>query len=351
MSRPTRSARIERLAAEVHQMIVSCPNEQTFDDGDTIWIFGCPTPLHDLLGNANVPEDLEDKVTALLVCPKCNGPFESWQDVGTKYAFELNHEGMLAGAAGKYYEPLIQFREFLKAYPSLGAMHPVGKRILREVERFPKSVFPQRSCFRARPIEDVSDPTPEQMVPPNPHKHWIPGGRFNHAEQSHWYLTSSSDSAVAEVTSKDEKSAWVQEFDVPQMREILDLRAYGAEDDQAFDQDGETHDYPLIAGALIFGDLLYHAQERGIEVHPEYLVPRFVADAAKLRGYAGICHRSPRHSCENLVVFDPMLLFQAIGTPQFVTLNEEAIDQRERLYFDGGFPCLLPDWGKMPHFP
>ena len=162
VSRPTRIARIEHLAAEVQQRIVSCPNEQTFDDGDTIWIFGCPTSLRDLLGNANVPEDLEDEVTASLACPKCNSPLETWQDVGTKYAFELNHEGILASAAGKYYEPLIQFREFLNAYPSLGAMHPVGKRILREVERFPKSVFSRRSCFRARSIKDVSDPTPNK---------------------------------------------------------------------------------------------------------------------------------------------------------------------------------------------
>ena len=138
MSRPSRSARIEKLSAKVQEQIVSCPNEQSFEDGEAIWIFGCSTPLQDLLENAEVPEDLQDEVIATLVCPRCNSPFESWQDVGTKYAFELHHQSLLAQSAGKFYEPLLQFREFLKTYPSLGAVHPVGRKILREVEGFPK---------------------------------------------------------------------------------------------------------------------------------------------------------------------------------------------------------------------
>ncbi len=351
MSRPTRSTRIERLAAEVQSRIVSCPNEQTSEDGDTIWIFGCPTPLRDLLENADVPEDMEDEVIAELVCPKCNSPLETWQDVGTQYSFELHHEGMLANAAGRFYESLIQFREFLKTYPSLGGTHPVGKKILREVEMFPKSALPERTWFRARPTKAMADASPDQMMPPNPLKHRIMGGRFNHAEQSHWYLTSSPDSAVSEITSKEECSAWVQEFRVPPLAEILDLRAYCAEDERALDEHGEPREYPLLAVALIFGELLYHAQERGAEFHPEYLVPRFVADAAKHKGYAGICHRSPRHYGENLVVFDPSSVFAQVGMPRVVTLSEDALKQRERLYFDSGFPCSVPDFTMFPCSP
>jgi hypothetical protein len=351
MSRPTRSARIERLAAEVQQRIVSCPNEQTFDEGDIIWIFGSSTSVRDLLGNADVPEDLEDEVIAALVCPKCNSPLDAWQDVGTQYSFELHHEGMLASAAGRFYESLIQFREFLKMYPSLGATHPVGRKILREVEKFPKSALPEQAWFRARPMNEVTDPTPDQMMPPNPLKHRIHGGRFNHAEQSHWYLASSPDSAVAEITTKEERSAWVQEFRVPPLAEILDLRAYRPEDERALDEDGEPREYPLLAVALIFGELLYHAQERGAEFHPEYLVPRFVADAAKHKNYAGICHRSPRHYGENLVVFDSMSTFAPVGKPRLVTLDDDTVKQRERLYFDSGFPCFVPDFPALPHLP
>jgi hypothetical protein len=132
----TREQRIEKFASAVQRAIVSCPNEQPWEGGEVVcWISGRPADLRDLLMNHRVPEDLQDEVVSRLRCPRCDSPLEARQEVGTKYAFEQQHEATVERALRKYREQLFEFDGFLRKFPMLGATHPFGKKILGELQR------------------------------------------------------------------------------------------------------------------------------------------------------------------------------------------------------------------------
>jgi hypothetical protein len=133
-----RSDRIKRFAAAIQKDIVSCPNEQSVEGGEVVsWIFGCPTDVGDLLMNHDVPEDLEEEVVAKLRCPRCDSPLEPWQEVGTKYSFEREHEATVEEALRKHGEELFKFYGFLHKFPLLGATHLFGKDSTRNSEVTP----------------------------------------------------------------------------------------------------------------------------------------------------------------------------------------------------------------------
>ena len=105
----TREERIQKLASAIQREIVSCPNEQTYDEGDCIWISGSSTDMSDLLMDHNVPEELQDEVVSRLQCPACGSPLAVWQEVGTKYSFETQHDATIEKAMRKHGKALFDF--------------------------------------------------------------------------------------------------------------------------------------------------------------------------------------------------------------------------------------------------
>jgi hypothetical protein len=338
-----REDKIKKYAAEIQREIISCPNEQTFDEGDVIWIFGSCTDLADLLSNHDIPEELEEEVVAMLSCPECDATFEIWSEVGTKHHFEQEHEATVEQALLKHGEQLFNFYGFLHKNPLLGATHPFGKTILRELRKAPRFRLEKKDWFRARVDK-------EQGFGPAP-AHKVADQRYNSSGQSRWYFADNAETAVAEVAPKG--AAWVQRFDVGQLENLLDLRAWRADEDRVLDENCDYHaPHGLLVVSLIYGDLLtqrYHLGDFGEtktedrEWKPEYLVSRYVAEVANANGFAGILCRSARYPGENLTVFDSAWSPKSLGEPTFVALDESAIRIRENYFINQGEGMILPD--------
>jgi hypothetical protein len=156
-------------------------------------------------------------------------------------------------------------------------------------------------------------------------------------------LADDTTAAAAEVTSSKERLTWVQEWKIEKVSNVLDLRAWQADDDRAYDHEGEPMDFPLLPIALIFGDYLSAKPEKESSWRPEYFVPRFVADAARRAGFSGIWFRSTRSFGENLVLFDAHTPLLPVGTPNLVRLDEKDAERRDGLFLYQGFPISVAD--------
>jgi hypothetical protein len=80
----------------------------------------------------------------------------------------------------------------------------------------------------------------------------------------------------------------------------------------------------VIAVGLIHSGKLRHPVLTSANWKPEYFVPRFIADCARLREFSGIQFRSPKHYEENLVVFNPGVRFvERIGEAELFELKDK----------------------------
>jgi hypothetical protein len=337
------SRQVDRYVEKVQKDIVACPNEQSCEGGEiAAWIFGSPTDIEDLLMTHGVPERIWEDVISRLECPRCGNSIETGQQVGTTPEFEIRHEKQIDNALQRYRGKLLEFTDFLKSYPFLGVAHPIGKRIVKEIRKLPGRTLENRVWFRARKVEGPIPMRVDDLRPPNPGRETIPEGRFSHFGQACWYLSSEAEAAAAEVTSGEERLTWVQEWKVENAQNVLDLRAWYADDDRAVNQEGESLDFPLLRIALIFGDHLSAAPDRKSILKPEYLVPRFVADAARHAGYSGIRFKSVKSFGENLVLFDGQMALVPVGEPKLKQLDESTVKMRDGLFLYQGFPIFDP---------
>jgi hypothetical protein len=341
-----REDRIKKLTAAIQSEIISCPNEQSYDEGDVIWISGSSTDLQDLLSDHEVPEELEDEVVARLRCPSCGATFDTSSEVGTKHDFEVSHENVIDQALAKHGKELFDFYGFLHKKPLLGASHIFGKKILSEMKKAPHVELHKSEWFRARVNKEHGfGAAPAELVADQ---------RYNSSGQSQWYFADKAETAVAE-TAKDGTS-WVQKFDVGILDGLLDLRAWRADDERSIDAEGEYHSpHDLLVVSLVYGDLLtqrYYLDEiadqpdgEGRRWKPEYLVSRFVAEAASAAGFTGILCTSVRYPGENLVVFNPSWSPKFVGDPVLVTLDEDSMRLRKNYFFNQGEGLTIPEIG------
>jgi len=86
----------------------------------------------------------------------------------------------------------------------------------------------------------------------------------------------------------------VQKFRATEVIKVLDLRH------NPLDLNPEVD---LLAIAILYNGYVQLKPKPGTSWKPEYFVPRFIADCARLEGYEGIQFSSVAHFGENLVVF------------------------------------------------
>jgi hypothetical protein len=294
-----------------------CPYCQPYDSGEIVWILGRQIELEELFDWLEVPEEQRDVISERLSCPNCGADLDRTMDVGIRFEFEREYDKKLEEALSAFEDGLWEFADYLENLPFLGASHEMGKRILEEMERFRRVTLEDVTWYRARRMVDGRILSVEELFPPDPDEVDIPGGRYNHPGKSHWYLASGSDASVAEVTISDELMAWVQGFHIGILENILDLRSWTAEDLAAEELDR----IPLVAFALVFSDVLQGRKERDRHSDSVYYPSRFVADAARERGFSGILFRSVRHLEENLIIFDPRFPCAPIGAPELTTIT------------------------------
>lgn len=194
-------------------------------------------------------------------------------------------------------QELAEFHQFLSAYPSLGLADPkgVGQRIRDAIRNYPRRTLERKMWFRAQKLRKNRLPPSEEMGPPDPDMVPIPDGRYNHAGQSFLYLASEAETALREkVGWGDEKQCAMQKFRATESIQVLDLRR----DDRKLDLRSN-----LLLVAVIYNGYLELVPGQVTSWRPEYFVPRFLADCARLERFEAICYSSVWDFGENLVVF------------------------------------------------
>jgi RES domain-containing protein len=180
-------------------------------------------------------------------------------------------------------------------FPSLAAAHAVGIEIRTSIDQFPITSVRDDLLYRARTIKDGRELRSNDFLAPDPTKVAVGEGRFNHQGQSVLYLASDADGAVIEIVKEDEMRAWIQAFRVKGLTRILDLSA-----DETWAEEG----LPLLIFGLLHTGPLREYADRSQGWKPEYLIPRYIADCAKEKGFEGIRFKSVRHTGVNYVLFD-----------------------------------------------
>lgn len=337
---------IEKKVAEVQDCIINCPNDEPMVEGETLWMTASGCSVQDLMYDCDVPENLHEAVCDRLHCPKCGATFDLGSEVGTKYDFEIEHEITVDKALRQHGKTLFDFYGFLHKFPMLGMAHPFGRRILRDLKKAQRTTLPEGRWFRAQRKKEYCN----ELAP------WdkVADQRYNGSGHPLDYISDNAKCAMTELLSSGtDRSAWIQSFHLDQLEGVLDLRPWNAEDDRVLDGDGNYRPkHPLVLVALLYSDLLTLKPERegeDVRCKPEYLVTRFVGEAARLVGFSAIIFPSVRYDGENLVLLDKDFRPKPDQEPQQETLTAEDLDYSRRTMYANSRRIVIANFD--PAFP
>lgn len=284
---------LEGFARDVESLMSDCALAQPYDEGEVVWL-NSHSSLNDVMIDADVPEECREEVAELVSCPYCGDHHDIWDEVGVKSQGELRYEALMNEWFAKDANQLDEFYGFLTKYPYLGAAHDFGKKLRDGIATFPSTTLTDQVFYRARRITSGKPYTLADFMPPDPAKHSVGEGRYNHAGQSVMYMADGKDGAAIECVADAEDRAWVHAFRIRQVDKILDLS-----DEEAW----ANEDMPALACGLMHTGAVREFSDRTSSWKPEYFVPRFIADCARENGFNGILFKSVRHSQSNLVLF------------------------------------------------
>ncbi len=260
----------------------------------------CTEWVGDILDELRVPRHLHDYTCRHLSCPQCEIGLEPDTFVQRYDPEDRPHLTFIARSTLKYARRLSAFHNFLSSFPYLGLEHPLGLALRRAVSSFPAVTLKDQHWLRARRLKpsDAQSLSSDKMWAPDPRVDRIVQGRYNHEGQSVLYLSEDLETAVAEVfdrpSAEQTGTVAVQGFDVLSLERVLDVRG--------------TSTRSLLYSALVYEGHLSRPVAHSSSWKPEYFVPRFVADLARLKGFSGIIYRTSKVFSAmglNLVVFNP----------------------------------------------
>lgn len=291
------SRKIEKFIKYIQPRISYCATCQPYENGEIVWVLGRKVNLEEIFDEYDIPQELRDDVVAHLICKGCHRELCRYDDIGLKSKEELKDEQKRFDRWEKWtskYKVLVdEFQETLEKNPYLGLSHKIGKQIYNGIHKFPSTTIHNEIWYRAIKVRNAKCLSSKDMFPnPFPDSE----GRFNHYGQSVFYLSSAPNAAAEEVLDlQTEDLAWIQMFRIKNTPGILDLYNYIFEDDEAI---------PILALGLVNDQLRTLTSKKDSPWKPEYFIPRFIADCAKLRGLNGIIYYGAKHREKNLVLFN-----------------------------------------------
>ena len=321
----------ERYLKKVQKQIYYCSYDQSYDEGEVVWIWGERTELTELLYDCGVPEKHWNSVIAYLVCPRCgHSSFELGEDVGIQSKFDKEIEEHVKKADKKYGKQIKEFENHLEENLMLGFQHKFGRKLFKEIK---DGVLPmvtiEGEFYRARKVQSSEVLTTKKM-------HSTPKGkptegRFNHSGQSHLYIANEKETALREVAlTEDPLIIWCQKFEIKTpVDKILDL---------SFNWLDLSVSTSTILLSLQMNDAIDRSKGNLDFWRPDYFLTRYIMDCAKSEKYNGIKYNSTKaYSGYNLVLFYPSKVdIKAIGSP-FVELlpgNEKRKDDFPDIFDD-----------------
>lgn len=310
------TAKGQQYLTKVQSEIYYCYNCQPYEGGEPFWIQGDQISVGDLMDSCKVPPSYQTEIVPNLYCPNCGtSHFDLYSDVGraTKYEKELSaREKKIKSIHRGQVQSL---EALLQESPMLGLTHPFGRKILKEIigRKMPTTTV-EGKLYRARRIDG------EQIFATTDMLHAPTGkprdGRFNHAGQSHLYLSTEKETALKEVIDRS-CIVWLTSVTLAKpVEQILDLDVDWTED--------FSPSSSILLHALIIGNSLTRSDRNRENWTPDYYLTKFIMDCARKSGYNGIRYRSAKSpGSSNYVLFHPdMIQFKRLGKPRLVVFKK-----------------------------
>ena len=292
---------VAKLLEILDDEVTGCYACAPWDVGEPFWL-GPHAELAEIIGDAgNFDDAVIEETVAKFSCPECGCDLTLYDEVMYKSEHERRVEETIKAACDpSIIDRLEKFSEFLAAYPYLGAIDPAktAQDIIGAITETEHSTLSSSTWYRARLLNVESRVYKSvEMGAPDPRSTYVKEGRYNHTGQSFLYLSDSEETALAEVSSGVEDVCVIQEYKGDGVDKILDLTVLG---------DDFAPNMNILWAAIIYNGYARKAPDRKSSWKPEYFVPRFLADVARLQGFSGIKFTSAIvRSGTNLVLFNP----------------------------------------------
>ena len=270
--------------------------------------------IDELLERPRMTSAERRRLEANLFCPNCEAHLDPHYDQVVSHTDEelrvLRRRTLWSKRYGHRFK---RFHEFLTKHPSLGAAHPIGKRLAQAVRQAPTINLAPKTWYRARnPIKNRRL-TVADFLPPDPRKVSISPGRFNHAGQSAFYVADSAKTAAVEKLGKQEAQIWIAEVTITRPIRILDVRTMRLlEDDPSF---------PLVLAGLVYEGVVSRPTAGDLS-YPQYHIPRYIADLVRLRKLDGIIYTSSKEYPFRPDVFGTNLVIVRPGLQEIIRTKE-----------------------------
>lgn len=207
------------------------------------------------------------------------------------------------------------FYNYLEQYPMLSLENELGKHIYNNLIKLGTYELNEQTFCRARQLRSQDPYDEANMWNPPADKVAVYEGRYNHFGQSFLYLADDEDTAFKEVIPEWHKSCSMVQIKIQKPIKVLDLRRVN------FYSEDKGMDYIILHYMLVHEGTISQETKNDF-IKPEYLVPRFVADCARLNEFEGILFNSTKGKGDNAVLFEPESLK---NTGRIATLDKPYI--------------------------
>jgi hypothetical protein len=284
------------LRQKSSEQIHYCYNCQPADGGGYFWILGDRIDMHNLLWGCGIPEGYQSGVADQLSCPNCGTELDLTCEVGLQTNYEAELSKREKTAKSIYTKEIKSFEDQLQEFPMLALRHKFARKINKAISEHKLPVTTLEGKFyRARRLSDDKIFNKKDMLHAPIGK--PTDGRFNHAGQSHLYLSTEKETAMLEVI-ESESMVWYCSVKIEKpIDKILDL-------DINWNEESETT--PILLHALNINRSIQRSDRNKGNWRPDYYMTKFIMDCAKSSGYNGIKYLSAKFPPSyNYVLFYP----------------------------------------------
>lgn len=302
------SRKEEGYISKAQKLIRYCYNCQPADGGGYFWVLGARIDMHNLLWDCGIPERYHGTVADQLSCPNCGTELDLGCEVGLQTEYEAELSRREKKAKSIYQKDIRGFESHLQEFPMLALQHKFARKISKEIsgDKLPSTTI-EGKFYRARRLANDQIFKKKDMLHAPLGK---PGdGRFNHAGQSHLYLSTEKETAILEVIDSD-SVVWLCSVTIDKpIDKILDL-------DVNWDEGSETTS--ILLHALNINRTIQRSDRNRENWRPDYYMTKFIMDCAKSAGYNGIKYLSAKDPASfNYVLFYPdQIKFKYQGKPK-----------------------------------
>ena len=301
----------------INRCLVSCIHDIQ-DEYSVMDYDNCqPMKILELLTYLAIPHKYQNLISDNLVCPQCRKKIKPTDTVVADLSAmeQIFYKKKFEYISKQTKKEIDVFYKYLSKYPYLGAEHETGKKISQAIRNYENLCeITDTMLYRARSVVSDKIYTLSDMKAPNPLKHIIYEGRYNHFGQSHFYLSFSEETSQLECCKSENAVCWIQKIKIHRLDRVLDLNKLSS--------DFPENESELLIEGLLVNRTLTKKPQKNRSWKPQYFVTRFIADICKKNGISAIIYPSSQTQDSNIVIFSPEKLdYEFIGEPYLYSIK------------------------------